>query len=85
MDSNLHRFYWNDADFFIIELKIDENELTLPYKYFYMKKSGSQSKKTKKGKKRTFRLVAVNLLAMLAVVVIIPVDRKSTRRTPVTT
>ena len=38
-----------------------------------MKKSGSQSKKTKKGKKRTFRLVVVNLLAMLAVVVIIPV------------
>lgn len=38
-----------------------------------MKKSGSQSKKTKKGKKRTFRLVAANLLAMLAVVVIIPV------------
>ena len=50
MDSNLHRFYWNGADFFIIELKIDENELTVPYKYFYMKKSGSQSKKTKKGK-----------------------------------
>ena len=73
MDLNLHRFYWNGADFFIIELKIDENELTLPYKYFYMKKSGSQSKKTKKGKKRTFRLVVVNLLAMLAVVIIVPV------------
>lgn len=73
MDLNLHRFYWNDADFFIIGLKIDENELTLPYKYSYMKKSGSQSKKTKKGKKRTFRLVVVNLLAMLAVVIIVPV------------
>jgi beta-lactam-binding protein with PASTA domain len=73
MDPNLHRFYWNGADFFIIGLKIDENELTLPYKYFYMKKSGLQSKKTKKGKKRTFRLVVVNLLAMLAVVIIVPV------------
>lgn len=37
-----------------------------------MKKVGSQSKNTKKGKKRTFRMVVVNLLAMLAVVVIVP-------------
>ena len=37
-----------------------------------MKKVGSQSKNTRKGKKRTFRMLVVNLLAMLAVVVIVP-------------
>ena len=38
-----------------------------------MKKANSQSKNTKKrSKKRTFRMVVVNLLAMLAVAVVVP-------------
>lgn len=37
-----------------------------------MKKANSQSKNTKKGKKMTFKKVTINLLAMLAVVIIVP-------------
>ena len=59
-------------DFFIMWHKIGENELTLPHKLYDMKKAGLQKKNGKKSKKRTLKVVVINLLAMLAVVVILP-------------
>ena len=58
--------------FLLCGIKIGENELTLSHKRYNMKKANSQSKKIKKGKKRTLKVVAINLLAMVAVVVAVP-------------
>lgn len=58
--------------FLLCGIKIGENELTLSHKRYNMKKANSQSKKVKKGKKRTLKVVAINLLAMVAVVVAVP-------------
>ena len=44
----------------------------MSHKRYNMKKANSQSKKIKKGKKRTLKVVAINLLAMVAVVVAVP-------------
>ena len=44
----------------------------MSHKRYNMKKANSQSKKVKKGKKRTLKVVAINLLAMVAVVVAVP-------------
>ena len=58
--------------FLLCGIKIGENELTLSHKRYNMKKANSQSKKVKKGKKRTLKVVAINLFAMVAVVVAVP-------------
>ena len=58
--------------FLLCGIKIGENELTLSHKRYNMKKANSHSKKIKKGKKRTLKVVAINLLAMVAVVVAVP-------------